>query len=101
MRSGCVRASGDASADFRGAGRGSPAWLRPRKEAFPCKAIKLSFEGDLTGRFGIEDHESEDVLGVLLEQPRQGGEREVRRDIVPTLTLSLCSRWRDTLDVTS
>jgi hypothetical protein len=41
------------------------------------------------------------VLGVLLDQPRQGGEREVRRDIAPTLTRSLCSRWRDTLDVTS
>ncbi len=101
MRSEFVRASGDASADFRGAGRGSPAWLRPRKEAFPGRATTLSFEGGLTGRFGIEYHESEDVLGVLLEQPRQRGEREVRRVIVPTLTLSLCSRWRDTLDVTT
>lgn len=30
----------------------------------------LSFEADLTGRFEIEDHESEEVLGVLLVQPR-------------------------------
>jgi FtsP/CotA-like multicopper oxidase with cupredoxin domain len=30
----------------------------------------LSFEADLTGRFEIEDHESETTLGVLLVQPR-------------------------------
>ena len=30
----------------------------------------LSFEADLTGRFEIEDHESEEVLGVFFVQPR-------------------------------
>jgi len=36
----------------------------------PREATTLSFEADLTGRFEIEDHESEEVLGVLLVQPR-------------------------------
>jgi hypothetical protein len=31
--------------------------------------VTLSFEADLTGRFEIEDHEFEEVLGVLLVQP--------------------------------
>ena len=30
----------------------------------------LSFEADLTGRFEIEDHETGEVLGALLVQPR-------------------------------
>jgi len=40
------------------------------REVSPGKAATLSFEADLTGRFEIEDHESEAVLGVLLVQPR-------------------------------
>ncbi len=36
----------------------------------PGETATLSFEADLPGRFEIEDHESEDVLGVLLVQPR-------------------------------
>jgi hypothetical protein len=40
------------------------------KEVLPGEATTLSFEADLSGQFGIEDHESEDVLGVLLVQPR-------------------------------
>ena len=36
----------------------------------PGEPATLSFEADLPGRFEIEDHESEDVLGVLLVQPR-------------------------------
>jgi len=34
------------------------------------ETTRLSFEADLTGRFEIEDHESEEVLGVPLVQPR-------------------------------
>jgi hypothetical protein len=30
-------------------------------EVLPGEATTLSFEADLTGQFGIEDHESEDV----------------------------------------
>jgi len=40
------------------------------EEVSPGEAAALSFEADLPGRFEIEDHESEDVLGVLLVQPR-------------------------------
>ncbi len=40
------------------------------REIEPGKTITLSFKADLTGRFEIEDHESEEVLGVLLVQPR-------------------------------
>ncbi len=40
------------------------------EEVSPGEAATLSFEADLPGRFEIEDHESEDVLGVLLVQPR-------------------------------
>jgi FtsP/CotA-like multicopper oxidase with cupredoxin domain len=39
-------------------------------EVSPGEPATLSFEADLTGRFDIEDHESETVLGVLLVQPR-------------------------------
>jgi FtsP/CotA-like multicopper oxidase with cupredoxin domain len=40
------------------------------EEVPPDEAVTLSFEADLTGRFEIEDHESETTLGVLLAQPR-------------------------------
>ena len=40
------------------------------EEVSPGEAATLSFEADLPGRFEIEDHESGDVLGVLLVQPR-------------------------------
>jgi heme/copper-type cytochrome/quinol oxidase subunit 2 len=39
------------------------------REVAPGKPATLSFEADLTGRFEIENHESEEVLGVLLVQP--------------------------------
>ncbi len=40
------------------------------EEASPGEAATLSFEADLTGRFEIEDHETGEVLGALLVQPR-------------------------------
>jgi heme/copper-type cytochrome/quinol oxidase subunit 2 len=40
-----------------------------QRELASGKPVTLSFEADLTGRFEIEDHEYEDVLGVLLVQP--------------------------------
>ena len=40
-----------------------------QRELAPGKPVTISFEADLTGRFEIEDHESEEVLGVLLMQP--------------------------------
>jgi hypothetical protein len=40
-----------------------------QRELAPGKPVTLSFEADLTGRFEIEDHESEELLGVLLGQP--------------------------------
>ncbi len=40
------------------------------REVSPGEAATLSFEADLPGRFEIEDHETEDVLGMLLVQPR-------------------------------
>jgi FtsP/CotA-like multicopper oxidase with cupredoxin domain len=40
------------------------------EEVEPGEAATLSFAADLTGRFEIEDHESETALGVLLVQPR-------------------------------
>ena len=40
-----------------------------QRELAPGKPVTLSFEADLTGRFEIEDHESEELLGVLLVQP--------------------------------
>lgn len=36
----------------------------------PGEPATLSFEADLTGRFEIEDHETDKVLGALLVQPR-------------------------------
>ena len=40
------------------------------REIEPEETTTLSFEADLTGRFEIKGHESEEVLGVLLVQPR-------------------------------
>ena len=39
-------------------------------EVSPDEPADLRFEADLTGRFEIEDHGSEEVLGVLLVRPR-------------------------------
>ena len=40
------------------------------REVAPGEPATLSFEADLTGRFDLEDHESEEVLGVLIVEPR-------------------------------
>lgn len=40
------------------------------REVEPGETIDLSFEADLTGRFPVEDHETEEELGVLLVEPR-------------------------------
>jgi hypothetical protein len=40
------------------------------KEVEPGRTAKLHLEADLTGRFEIEDHESEKELGVLQVRPR-------------------------------
>lgn len=40
------------------------------EEVSPGEETVLSFEANLTGRFEIEDHESETELGALLVQPR-------------------------------
>lgn len=41
-----------------------------QREVAPGEPATLSFEADLTGRFEIEDHETDKLLGVLLVQPR-------------------------------
>ena len=40
------------------------------REVGPGQTARLHFEADLTGRFEIEDHETEKVLGVLEVRPR-------------------------------
>jgi hypothetical protein len=40
------------------------------EEVEPDEPARLSFEADLTGRFGIEDHETEEELGTLVVEPR-------------------------------
>ena len=40
------------------------------EEVSPGEETELSFEADLTGRFDIEDHETDTELGTLLVQPR-------------------------------
>jgi hypothetical protein len=40
------------------------------REVEPGQPAKLHFKADLTGRFEIEDHESERDLGVLQVRPR-------------------------------
>lgn len=39
-------------------------------DVLPGEETELSFEADLTGRFEIEDHDTEAGLGTLLVQPR-------------------------------
>jgi hypothetical protein len=39
-------------------------------EVEPGEKARLHFEADITGRFEIEDHESESELGVLQVRPR-------------------------------
>jgi len=36
----------------------------------PGREAEIDFEADLTGRFEIEDHETERELGVLQVRPR-------------------------------
>ena len=40
------------------------------REVEPGETAELRFEADLTGRFEIEDHESEKELGTLQVRPR-------------------------------
>ena len=40
------------------------------REVEPGETAKLRFEADITGRFEIEDHESEKELGTLQVRPR-------------------------------
>ena len=40
------------------------------REVEPGGTTDLSFEADLTGRFPMEDHETERELGVLVVEPR-------------------------------
>jgi hypothetical protein len=40
------------------------------REVEPGEPARLSFEADLTGRFEMENHETERVLGTLVVEPR-------------------------------
>ena len=40
------------------------------EEVLPGEEADLSFEAEITGRFEIEDHDTETALGALLVQPR-------------------------------
>ena len=40
------------------------------EEVEPDEPVEVSFDADLTGRFDIEDHETEAVLGTLVVRPR-------------------------------
>jgi plastocyanin len=40
------------------------------REVKPDETTELSFEANLTGRFPVEDHETEEELGVLVVEPR-------------------------------
>jgi hypothetical protein len=40
------------------------------REGEPNEPARLPFEADLTGRFEIEDHETEEELGTLVVEPR-------------------------------
>ena len=42
------------------------------REVEPGETTKLSFEADLTGRFPMENHETETELGVLVVEPGSG-----------------------------
>lgn len=39
-------------------------------DVLPGEEAVLSFEAEITGRFEIEDHDTETALGALLVQPR-------------------------------
>ena len=41
------------------------------REIEPDKPIEISFRAELTGRFPIEDHDTEEELGFLVVRPRQ------------------------------
>lgn len=41
------------------------------KEVKPGNPVNLSFKADLTGRFPVEDHNTEKELGTLTVRPRQ------------------------------
>jgi hypothetical protein len=43
------------------------------RELEPDEPVRLSFEADLTERFEIEAHETEEKLGTLVVEPRRGG----------------------------
>ena len=40
------------------------------REVEPGEPARLSFEADLTGRFEVENHETEEELGTLVVEPR-------------------------------
>ncbi len=40
------------------------------EEVGPEEPARISFYADLTGRFDIEDHETEAVIGTLVVRPR-------------------------------
>ena len=40
------------------------------REVEPGEPARLSFEADLTGRFALENHETEEELGTLVVEPR-------------------------------
>ncbi len=40
------------------------------RELEPGEPARLSFDADLTGRFEIEDYETEEELGTLVVEPR-------------------------------
>jgi Cupredoxin-like domain len=40
------------------------------REVEPGESVELSFKAKLTGRFQIEDHETEEELGALVVEPR-------------------------------
>jgi hypothetical protein len=40
------------------------------REIEPGEPATLSFEADLTGRFAVENHETEEELGTLVVEPR-------------------------------
>jgi hypothetical protein len=44
--------------------------LRDSYLSTPGESTKLSFEAELTGRFEIEDHNTEEELGTLVVRPR-------------------------------
>lgn len=59
-----LRVSTDKATELHVHGYGVERELEPGKEAV------IGFEADLTGRFEIEDHETEKELGVLQVRPR-------------------------------